>query len=111
LMGIEEVPKLKELGVNSFKIEGRLKTPEYVAAAARNYREVLDGEPLKLETRIQDLSTTYSRGFFSGWLNGVDHQRLVDGTFSAHRGLEVGSIREVRKNLVVVESQRDLRAG
>jgi putative protease len=97
LMGIEEVTKLQEIGVNSFKVEGRLKTPEYVAATAKNYREVLDGAPLQLGKRTADLASTYSRGFFTGWLNGVDHQKLVDGSFSAHRGLEIGKIKEVRK--------------
>jgi putative protease len=111
LMGIEEVPTLKELGVNSFKVEGRLKTPEYVAAAARNYREVLDGAPINLEKRAEELATTYSRGFFSGWLNGVNHQKLVDGTFSSHRGYEVGAIVEVRKKTIVVSSKAELKAG
>jgi putative protease len=111
LMGIEEVPALKALGVDSFKVEGRLKTPEYVAAAARNYREVLDGAPVNLELRARELATTYSRGFFSGWLNGVDHQRLVDGTYSAHRGLLVGHVREVRKRTLLVAADVELRAG
>ncbi len=111
LMGIEEIPLLKEIGVNSFKVEGRLKTPEYVAAAAKNYREVLDGAPVNLEKRTQELSTTYSRGFFSGWLHGVNHQKLVDGTYSAHRGLEVGKILEVKKKTFMVHSSVPLKAG
>ncbi len=111
LMGIEEVPTLQELGVNSFKVEGRLKTPEYVAAAAKNYREVLDGAPVNLEKRTEELSSTYSRGFFSGWLHGVDHQQLVDGTYSAHRGLEVGTILEVRKKTILISSKTKLQAG
>lgn len=111
LMGIEEVPLLKELGVDSFKVEGRLKTPEYVATAARNYREVLDGGALKLSERQVDLATTYSRGFFSGWLNGVDHQALVEGSFSSHRGLEVGRVKEVKKYIITMDSTTELKAG
>jgi U32 family peptidase len=111
LMGIEEVPLLKELGVNSFKVEGRLKTPEYVAAAAKNYRDVLDGAPVNLEKRAEELSTTYSRGFFSGWLHGVNHQKLVDGTFSSHRGLHVGAILEIRNKNVLISSTTELKAG
>lgn len=111
LMGIEEVPLLKELGVDSFKVEGRLKTPEYVATAARNYREVLDGGVLKLSERQVDLATTYSRGFFSGWLNGVDHQALVEGSFSSHRGLEVGRVKEVKKYIITMDSTTELKAG
>lgn len=111
LMGISEVSALKEIGVNSFKIEGRLKTPEYVASTARNYREVLDGAPLALNNRTKELASTYSRGFFTGWLNGVDHQQLVDGTYSAHRGLEVGVIKEIKKKTIIIESQTELAAG
>jgi putative protease len=111
LMGISEVKALEEIGVNSFKIEGRLKTPEYVASTARNYREVLDGQSLNLGKRATELASTYSRGFFTGWLNGVDHQQLVDGSFSAHRGLEVGTIKEVKKKSFVIDTKTDLRAG
>lgn len=109
LMGISEITELKKLGVNSFKVEGRLKTPEYVASAAKNYREVLDGAPLDLSRRTQELSSTYSRGFFSGWFHGVDHQNLVDGTFSAHRGLLIGEVLEIRKKRVLLSSEVDLK--
>ena len=111
LMGIDQVAALQDIGVNSFKIEGRLKTPEYVAATARNYREVLDGAPLSLGMRSRELATTYSRGFFTGWLNGVDHQNLVDGTYSAHRGLEIGSIKELKKKTLLIDSSSELEAG
>ncbi len=109
LMGIEEVAELKNLGVNSFKVEGRLKTPEYVASAAKNYREVLDGGALNLGARTEELASTYSRGFFSGWLRGVDHQKLVDGTFSAHRGLYLGEVKSVLKGRFTIETKTDLK--
>jgi putative protease len=111
LMGISEIKELKALGVNSFKVEGRLKTPEYVASAARNYREVMDGGALNLNQRAMELSSTYSRGFFTGWFKGVDHQQLVDGTYSAHRGLEIGIIKEVKKKTFVIETNTKLEAG
>ena len=111
LMGISEVSELKKIGVNSFKIEGRLKTPEYVASTARNYRDVLDGGVLNLEKRAMELSATYSRGFFTGWLKGVDHQQLVEGSYSAHRGLELGTIKEVKKKTFTIETQIPLQAG
>ncbi len=42
LAAVEEIPRLIELGVSSFKIEGRLKSPEYVAAVTRVYRKAID---------------------------------------------------------------------
>jgi putative protease len=88
------VPELIAAGVSSFKIEGRLKSPEYVAAATRLYREAVDAT---LEGRAAELASwrhasalSYSRGSGPGFLAGVDHQRLVDGKTNEHRGVEVG---------------------
>ena len=120
LCGISEIPELMDIGVKSFKIEGRLKTPEYVAAAARDYRKAIDaklgGKRLSAKAigqSIKSMSSTYSRGFFSGWLHGVNHQKLVDGTYSAHRGLKVGVVSEVRPEGLVAKLGKDiqLKAG
>jgi putative protease len=99
-----------EAGVDSFKIEGRLKSPEYVAAAARDYRVAIDRHleghdlaPHELKSGMSRMGSVYSRGFFSGWLHGVDHQRLVDGTFSSNRGLRIGQIVDVRFDRMTVE--------
>lgn len=110
LCGIKEVPELMSIGVSSFKIEGRLKTPDYVASAAAEYRKVIDAHtsgktlPAKeVEKGIARMATTYSRGFFSGWLHGVNHQELVDGRFSAHRGFRIGQVREVKTDCLIVD--------
>ena len=42
LCGISEIPELMEIGVSSFKVEGRLKSPEYVASVARSYKDVMN---------------------------------------------------------------------
>lgn len=105
LCGLSEIPELMDMGVSSFKIEGRLKSPEYVAAAAQEYRKVIDrhqaSKPMsesEFESSKRKLSTTYSRGFFPGWLHGVNHQKLVEGTGKAHRGYEIGCIIKIEGN-------------
>ncbi len=110
LCGIAEIPELLDIGIESFKVEGRLKTPEYVAAAAKNYSEAInrveDNKQFTkkdIENAKTEMSLTYSRGLFSGWLHGVDHQELVDGTFGAHRGLEIGKVLKVEAKVIVVE--------
>lgn len=117
LCGINEVPRLVEAGVDCFKIEGRLKTPEYVASAARSFGEAIkrvqEGRQLSGAQAVQlkkEMASTYSRGFFSGWLNGVNHQKLVDGTFSAHRGFEFGKIIKTWKNSFEVQLTEDVSA-
>lgn len=65
LCGISHVKKLSEIGVSSFKIEGRMKRAEYVAAAVTAYRAALDGKEPDTET----LRAVFSRsGFTDGYL-------------------------------------------
>lgn len=107
LCGIEEAPELARIGVDSLKVEGRLKAPEYVAAAAKSYSLKLQG----LEYDPNDLALTYSRGFFSGWLHGVDHQKLVPADHSSHRGVELGPVIELKDNIVTIETLQTLSPG
>ncbi|WP_413587116.1 DUF3656 domain-containing U32 family peptidase [Bdellovibrio sp. HCB274] len=112
LCGINEVPSLLDAGVDCFKIEGRLKTPEYVATAARSFDEAINAaqdnqalaNPILLK---KQMATAFSRGFYSGWFHGVNHQELVEGTFSAHRGFEFGKVVRVNGNALEVEITED----
>ncbi|GAB4175850.1 MAG: DUF3656 domain-containing protein [Terrimicrobiaceae bacterium] len=94
LAAIYEIPDLIARGIASFKIEGRLKSPEYVAAVTAAYRKAIDqamaGQPHQPD--IYPLEMTFSRGLFSGWMHGVDHQRLVRADFGKKRGLFLGTI-------------------
>lgn len=98
----ELVPRLIEAGVRSFKIEGRLKGPDYVAATVRLYRAAIahalarpdDPEHTThpLEPLRKQALQVFSRGSGPGFLAGVDHQRLVEGRTCGHRGLELGDV-------------------
>jgi putative protease len=115
LAAIQEIPDLIRLGIKSFKIEGRLKSPEYVAAVTRAYRKAIDTAwNGKLETSDEDryaLEMTFSRGFFSGWFHGVNHQKLVHARFGKKRGAFVGFVEEVGKDFVQVNPQTYLKPG
>lgn len=107
LCGIEEARELADIGVDSLKIEGRLKAPEYVAATARSYSSKLAGK----DYDPKDLAMTYSRGFFTGWLHGVDHQQLVPADYSSHRGIELGKVLAVDGEKISIETKQELNAG
>ena len=99
LCALDRVPHMIAAGVHSFKIEGRLKSPEYVAATTRAYRRAVDaalaGVPLKAEKRSRDLyamQMAFSRGFSTGWLDGTDHPLLTHGRFGKKRGALAGRI-------------------
>ncbi len=102
LCALTRLDELEEIGVNSLKVEGRLKSPEYVAAVARAYRKALDRTPLEVSDR-EPLEVLFSRGLRTGWLDGDNHQELVDGTFSNHHGMFLGTVVRVERGCVVVE--------
>lgn len=67
---LDRITTMAELGVDSCKIEGRRKRPEYVAAACTAYRMALDGEEIP-ETLKNDLQSVFSRsGFTDGYYTG-----------------------------------------
>ncbi len=110
LCGLAEIPELMKLGVKSFKVEGRLKSPDYVAQVAKSFRLAIDktirNNFLSSELVVFEknkMEVEYSRGFFPGWLHGVNHQELVAGTFASHRGLEIGKIISVNRNAITIE--------
>ena len=118
LMAVEMVPSLIEAGVGCFKIEGRLKGPEYVALTVSVYRRALDeawanrgivGPENSSQDSSQDwvlpdsdrvdLAQVFARGqdgdhdgLTRGFLEGVKHQRLVRGRGPRHRGPLLGEV-------------------
>ncbi|PIP93847.1 MAG: collagenase [Bdellovibrio sp. CG12_big_fil_rev_8_21_14_0_65_39_13] len=111
LAGIEQIPELANIGVHSLKVEGRLKGPDYVASTAHYYRKAVDQISFDYKKGVSDMALSYSRGFYSGWLNGVDHQRLVNGRYSSHRGIKVGKIIQIKNRNLEIESDQNLEPG
>ncbi|WP_395744027.1 DUF3656 domain-containing protein [Prosthecobacter sp.] len=100
LAAVDEIPRLIELGIKSFKIEGRLKTPEYVAAVTQVYRKAIDralaNQPAPAsEADRYALEMTFSRGLYPGWMHGVNHQELVGAYYGKKRGPYVGQITRI----------------
>ncbi len=102
LAAVDLVPDLVRAGVKSFKIEGRLKSPEYVSAVTRVYRKALDAaisscdtahppSPIT-DTDRYELEMTFSRGLSTGWFAGTNHPYLTHGKFGKKRGPLLGEI-------------------
>ncbi len=116
LAGYAQIPDLIGAGVCSFKIEGRLKTPEYVANITSRYRRAIDdalaNRPCSITSDdVREMEMSFSRGFTPGWLEGNDHKRLVPGTESAKRGTLIGRVIEKRNGSVVVSLTAPVKRG
>ncbi|MFO0953887.1 MAG: DUF3656 domain-containing protein [Isosphaeraceae bacterium] len=110
------IPKLVELGVSSLKIEGRLKTPEYVANITRHYRRAIDaavaGEPVEFTPRdVREMELSFSRGFSHGFLDGNDHKILVRGEHGKKRGIFLGRVTSVTARGIVVDLAAPVKSG
>ncbi|MBA4062750.1 MAG: peptidase U32 [Isosphaera sp.] len=97
LAAYDHVKPLVDAGVVSFKVEGRLKGGPYVAATTQTYRKAIDAAVEEADFRLTrreelDLAQTFSRGLTPGFLDGVDHQKLVRGRFPKSRGVRVGTV-------------------
>ncbi|MBJ6361962.1 DUF3656 domain-containing protein [Paenibacillus sp. GCM10012307] len=116
LAAVELVPELIEAGVTSFKIEGRLKSPEYVANVVSKYRRAIDkyfdgdlSAPSKEELR--ELQQSFSRGFTHGFLKGTNNKQLVEGTFPKSRGVYLGRVERILRDAVVCRIDAPLKRG
>jgi putative protease len=116
LAAFDLVPTLVKLGVASLKIEGRLKTPEYVANITHHYRRAIDeacaGHPVEFSrTEIQDMEMSFSRGFSHGFLDGNNHKVLVRGDYAKKRGIFLGRVTAVAGDRVQLELAAPIKKG
>jgi putative protease len=128
LAGLEVLPELIRIGVASLKIEGRLKSPEYVANITRIYRQALDQFSEGRVTRVPnsqkvglaelappneryDMEMAFSRGLHIGWFRGTNHQQLVHARFGKKRGVYLGEVTRVLRDGVTVRLEGPLKPG
>lgn len=104
LSALPLLSELEKIGIASYKVEGRLKTPEYVAAVSKAYRTVIDKKDTTPFMQSA-LETLFSRGLSPGFLKGVNHTELVEGSFSNHHGEFLGLVEKVSKNAVFIQSK------
>ncbi len=121
LASVELLPDLVRVGVASLKIEGRLKSPEYVANITRVYRRALEdcgarnadcgSSATPTANPKYEMEMAFSRGLFTGWMRGTNNQALVHGRFGKKRGVYLGEVTRVLREAVVVNLEGPLKPG
>ncbi|MFC5528890.1 U32 family peptidase [Cohnella yongneupensis] len=116
LAAIDIVPELIEAGVTSFKIEGRLKSPEYVANVVSKYTKEIDkyfegDESGPSKEEVRELQQSFSRGFTHGFLDGTNNKQLVEGTFPKSRGVYLGTVEQILRDGVICKLEAPLKRG
>ncbi len=119
LCGINYIPKLIKAGVKCFKVEGRMKSPEYVATVTRIYRKYIDlalsGEKYIVDPEdIHNLQQVYNRGGFSeGHLNSKANKNLIYKEKPNNMGLYLGNISSYNPNKghITLTSKEEISIG
>ncbi len=98
---LEHLPALLRAGANSFKIEGRLKRPEYVQIVTCAYRRALDAalsgkESADAEASHKALEQIFSRGFTAGHALNEEDAQLISMDGVSHRGVRIGRITSIK---------------
>ncbi len=96
----EDVQKLIAAGVTSFKIEGRMRRAEYVAAAVRYYRDIVDEGRAELHA-LSDLKRTYNRGNYTRGLAFEQDKRFLSTTIQGHIGEKIGVVKVINGKFFV----------
>ncbi len=86
LMGYEEIKKLKEIGINSIKIEGRMKEKTYVFEAVNYFKNLING--IKAEERV---SSIFNRGYSKGYFY-EKRDSVMNRNYPANMGKPIGII-------------------
>lgn len=113
LCTINNIDKLIDAGITSFKIEGRMKSKEYVSYITRLYREKIDSYYLSKkynvsEEEIENIKKLYNRELTSGYLFNKYGDELMNIKSSNHIGVHLGSVIKVDKKKIYIKLDQDL---
>ena len=126
LAALDVLPELIRLGVASLKIEGRLKSPGYVASITRVYRRAVDqvlaeaGMSAEREAGLlaglhrehdYTMEMAFSRGLYTGWFRGTNNQELIHANFGTKRGVFLGEVMHVGADRVSLRPVAPLKPG
>lgn len=110
LSTIDRINELKEIGVDSLKIEGRMKRKEYVAQVVKTYRKALLGENI-LEKDLKDLKLIFNREFTKGFIFNESNNNYPNLKYQNHHGILIGKVTSTYKDKVTIKLSEDLVIG
>lgn len=110
LCTIDKIPELMEIGIDSFKIEGRMKSKEYVGLVTSIYRNKIDTLS-HTEEDILNMKKLFNRDFTLGHLYNKTGKELINGNKPNHLGIYIGKVIDYKKNEAIIELSSDVKQG
>lgn len=103
--------KLLDANIDSLKIEGRMKSKEYVAVVTKTFRKLIDQyynhqNPILTNEDLINLKKVYNREYTKGYL--FNSQNIINKNSSNHQGIPLGTIIDIKNNKLVVKLENDI---
>ncbi len=116
LYTLNNIDKLIESGIDSFKIEGRMKRAEYVYLVVSLYRKAIDsyletGKVNITENDIKELKKIFNRDFTKGFLFNETNDKITNDYRPNHLGIPIGRVIKSNNNLIKIKLDDDLNIG
>ena len=92
--------------ITSFKIEGRMKSAEYVGFITKFYRNIIDNKNINLKEETEKLKVLFNRKFTEGNLFKTDD--LMNTKSPNHIGIEIGKVLEVTNKYIKIKLTKEL---
>lgn len=113
---LEHIGELIDLGIESLKIEGRMKRPEYVYLTVKMYRKAIDEYCQKKtvtieEAELLELKKIFHREFTKGFLFHEENQFLVNQKRPNHMGIPIGKVIGYQKGMIQIKLHSRLQNG
>lgn len=115
---LKMVGKFKEImdsSVKSLKIEGRMKSPEYVACVTRLYRNLIDyyygKDDLRISEYEEDLKVIFNRQYTYGYLFNATNDEIINIHTSNHVGVHLGKVFKVTSKYIYIKLDSQLNQG
>ena len=112
----EDIGKLADLGVAGFKIEGRMKSPQYVGHVTKIYSKLLDSyrnsAPMRFDADDREkLERLFNRGFTKGHVLGDSGASLMEPMRPNHKGAPLGRVKSLSRDKIAIELCDTLNQG
>lgn len=113
---LEYIEELIKIGVDSLKIEGRMKSPSYVYLVVSLYKEAVDsyfstGKVFIDQDKLLKLKKTFNREFTKGFMFHDKNGNIVNSYRPNHQGIQIGKVINYKNNIATIKLSNDLRNG
>jgi len=101
----DELKEINEMNIRCIKIEGRMRSKQYLAIVISEYRKALNKLKSNKTSKTENLKLVFNRGFTKGQFKSTYERSIRPG----HLGLKIGKVIETKKSQIAIKLNDDLK--